>query len=70
MRPLAADDLTNAQTNALDDWLQAQKVAGGVEIFSLWESRVPTRPILPNYLLRTEPTPTPPIALTPTSEGQ
>lgn len=68
-RPLSESDLQNVQDLSLSDWLEAQKVAGGVTIFTLWESRVPTRPILPTYLIRAETTPTLPVAL-PTDSGQ
>lgn len=68
-RPLSENDLQTAQDQALSDWLDAQKIAGGVEIFTLWESRVPTRPILPTYLIRAQATPTLPVVL-PTDTGQ
>ncbi len=67
VRPLPEATLRAQQDEALAAWLDEQNLAGGVEIFSLWESRVPSRPIFPPYLLRVDATPTPPLLLpTPT----
>lgn len=59
VRPLPEATLLTRQQEALTTWLDEQNLAGGVEIFSIWESRVPNRPIFPPYLLRDSTTPTP-----------